>query len=86
MLELLQDKSLTVLVAQQKPRLKPHRTSAERPEDGSSQTLPSNLTEFERICRKNRINCPNPGVRACRDKPKKTRCCNCCQSSNKTLN
>ncbi|KAF7646726.1 hypothetical protein LDENG_00183400 [Lucifuga dentata] len=37
----------------------------------------SKLTEPERICRKNRINCP--GVKACRDVPNKTCSCNCCQ-------
>lgn len=38
MLELFQDKSLNVFqVAQPKPRLKLHRTSVERPENGSSQ-------------------------------------------------
>ncbi|KAF7651789.1 hypothetical protein LDENG_00105310, partial [Lucifuga dentata] len=26
--------------------------------------FPSNLTEFERICRKDGINCPNPGVQS----------------------
>ncbi|KAF7645964.1 hypothetical protein LDENG_00195660 [Lucifuga dentata] len=41
--------------------------------------FPSNLMELERICRKNGINCPNPGVKACRDVTKKTRSCNCCQ-------
>ncbi|KAF7648826.1 hypothetical protein LDENG_00151160 [Lucifuga dentata] len=33
--------------------------------------FPSNLTELERICRKNVKNCLNPGIKACRDEPRR---------------
>ena len=44
--EWLRDKSQCPRVAQPEPRLEPHQTSLERPENSSVATLPSNKTEL----------------------------------------
>ncbi|KAK9522502.1 hypothetical protein VZT92_018962 [Zoarces viviparus] len=57
------------LVVLPKPGLEPYRKSVERPEDGNSRGS----------ARKNDINFPDPGGKACRDLPKKTQSSYCCQ-------